>query len=121
MSINRRPKNAGRESSFASKWLIGFGLLAVVLLATCLWNSKSYPEATSPDVLKLIRALYTACSSRSEERLTRVEQALSTTESKGHLTEAELDAFTSIVDVARSGAWDEAAAQSYQFAQDQVR
>jgi hypothetical protein len=121
MISNRRSKNADREPSVASKWVIGTGLLVVVLLAAWLWNSKSYPEATSADGLKLIRALYSACSSRSEERLTRVDRLLVTTEAKGNLAEPELAAFRSIIELARTGAWDEATAQSYQFAQDQVR
>ena len=102
-------------------WLMAAGCLAAVLLVAWWWTSKSYPETTSSEGLKLIRALYTACSSRNEERLARVERELTELENRGALSEAERAAFGSIIEQAHTGDWKAAIDESYQFAEDQVR
>jgi hypothetical protein len=119
-SPGRAPRAKSQEHGL-SVWLLGLGVLALLVLAFWLWNRKTYPEATSPDGLMLIRAVYTACSSRNEERLSRVEQRLATAHADGQLTSDERAAFDAIIHQARSGDWQGATRESYAFAEDQVR
>ena len=121
MATNRRSRQARLDRFKASTWIMGASAVVVLLLLVWLWNSKNYPEATSADGLHLIKALYTACSSQSEERLAKVEKEVLTIDRKGMLTQAEREAFESILYNARAGEWHKATAASYQFAQDQVR
>jgi hypothetical protein len=80
-----------------------------------------HPEVSSAESLTLLRALYTACSSKNPERLEKVEQEVNRTQSAGKLTDEELESFQAIIAQAREGAWDEAARESYRFAEAQVR
>lgn len=121
MSTNKPRRHLPGESPALTLWKVGGGVLAAAVFIVWLWNGKAYPETTSPEGLKLIRALYTACSSRSERRLSQVERSLLAIDSAGKLTAAERAAFESIIEHARTGNWEQASADSYQFAQDQVR
>lgn len=80
-----------------------------------------HPEVTSAENLTLLRALYTACSSQNLERLDKVEKEINRTRSAGLLTDEELASFEAIIAEARGGEWDEAARESYRFAEAQVR
>lgn len=122
MSSKRRTANSHESKSAA---IIGIGTVVAVLLivALLLWwrSSPAYPEVSSPESLQLMRALYTACSSQNSTRLSEVERKVSEAE-KGHLlVDAERNAFTSIIALARQGDWQSAAARSYRFAKDQIR
>jgi hypothetical protein len=101
--------------------MLGLSVVVITLLIAWMWSGKSYPEASSSEGLQLIKALYTACSSKSDERLARVEERLAAIGSQGKLTEEERIAFSSIISDARTGNWGRAATDCYQFAQDQVR
>jgi hypothetical protein len=98
-------------------------LLTVLVagLAVVWWpGCRKYPEVTSPRSLTLMRALYTACSSRSPERLAKVERGVA--ESGGEtMTDRERAAFRSIIEQARGGDWEGAERAAFRFAQDQVR
>lgn len=117
----KRKGNAAESGPTISHWAMGGACLVAVAVAAWSWFGKSYPETTSADGLKLIRALYTACSSRNEARLSRVEKEVAKLDTQGKLSEAERAAFGSIIEQAQTGDWETAIDQSYQFAQDQVR
>ena len=121
MTSSRR-KPGSSESRGAVVWWMGFaGLLVAVALVVWLRSGREYPEVSHPEGMHLMRALYTACSSQSAERLTLVEQKVAAAADEGVLTEAELAAFREIIARAQSDDWEDAAAKSYQFARDQVR
>jgi hypothetical protein len=67
-----------------------------------------------------MRALYTACSSKSETRLVKVEQSVAAAVQKLQVTDKERTAFENIISVAKNGDWKQAARDSYQFAQAQL-
>jgi hypothetical protein len=99
-------------------------LLAVLVagLALVWWpGCRKYPEVTSPRSLTLMRALYTACSSRSPERLAKVERGVEDAAGGGAMTDSERAAFRSIIEQARGGDWEGAERAAFRFAQDQVR
>ncbi|HMP61361.1 MAG TPA: hypothetical protein PKD86_18630, partial [Gemmatales bacterium] len=91
---------------------------ALVLLVV---GCKRYPEVQSPEGLRLIKALYTACSSQSKERLAKVARAVSQAREQGKVSAAEADALDAIITQAEAGDWRGAADASWAFAQDQVR
>lgn len=98
--------------------------ICVLLTLTAMWfwlSGRTYPEVSSPESLRLIKALYTACSSQSQQRLTSVEQEVIKTHSAGKLGDGERDAFARIIQQAQIGDWSRATSESYRFAQDQVR
>jgi hypothetical protein len=122
MSSNGRKHGASGESQGAAVWWAGFaGVLIVVALVVWLRSGREFPEVSHPEGLHLMRALYTACSSQSEERLSVVERKVTEAAEQGVLTEPELAAFREIIARGQSADWEHAAAKSYQFARDQVR
>jgi hypothetical protein len=109
------------EAGSRKRSLALLGVLGVLLAAVWWPGCKRYPEVSSREGLELMRALYTACSSRSEERLAKVERALEESERTGKVTPKEAKAFRSVIATARQGDWDSAASESFRFARDQVR
>ncbi len=102
-------------------WKTITALLIVLIAAYFFFARREYPEATSTESMQLIKALYTACSSRNADRLASVDKQLATIRSEGKLQDREFDAFKSIIAQAEQGDWKKAADACYQFAQDQVR
>jgi hypothetical protein len=104
-------------------WMIASAIAVLSIVAGCVWwaNRPSYPEVSSSQSLMLMRALYTACSSQNLERLERVDRAVTEASESGEMTPPERDSFVVIITQARDGRWDEAARESYQFAESQVR
>lgn len=92
-------------------------LLMIIFAAGC---SRS-PKVTSPVGLELIKALYTACSSKNMERLAKVTSALETAKEKGEVSEAEFVEFSRIIELAKSGQWTTAADASWAFAKAQTK
>lgn len=120
--MNKKSRGRGANGAPISvRRVAGGACLVAIVVAAWWWMGESYPETTSAEGLKLIRALYTACSSRNEGRLARVEQAVSELEAKGKLSGAERDAFSSIIRHGQTGNWEKAIDYSYRLAQDQVR
>lgn len=99
------------------RWLLAATACLLAGLAGC----TRYPRATSKESMVLIKALYTACSSRDVRRLDRVEKAIRKEADEGKLTPEEAAAFQRIVEQARAGEWEDAASASYAFATAQVR
>lgn len=102
--------------------LASLGLVALLLL--WLWfrpGCRSFPPPSSPEALKLVQQLYTACNTRSPERLAQVEQQLDELLREGKISREEHRAASRIIDQANAGNWDAAAQRSLRFAQDQVR
>jgi hypothetical protein len=121
MSTKRKQVRARGDGSNIGPWVLGTAALFATVCLVWFWNSKSFPEVSSGESLRLIKALYTACSSKSDKRLAQVEKELTAIETQGKLTEAERDAFDLIITHARAGDWLEATSASYAFAADQIR
>lgn len=98
--------------------LSGWGLLLFLMLAA---GCQRYPGVTSKDGLVLIKALYTACSSQSPQRLAKVEAAAAKALAEGRISAQEHEKLAEIIAKARGGNWDAAADASWAFAQAQVR
>lgn len=99
---------------------IGLGLFFALAVAIWWLASTTYPKTSTPESLQLMRALYTACSSKNETRLAKVEQSLAEAFRTQQVTDNERIAFESIIDVAKKGDWKQAAQDSYRFAADQL-
>lgn len=109
------------ESSTSFYWWGGIGVLLMAAILGWWRSGEEYPAVSSPESLHLMRALYTACSSRNDARLATVEENVGGAMARGLLDEAEYQAFEKIIALARSGDWPSATSESYRFAQDQVR
>lgn len=97
-------------------WCGLIGSMALVLLCGC---GPSYPRVHSQESLQLLLALRTACSTQNAERLHKVETALEMARREGKVTEAEAEALSRIIEMARQGNWHQAerACRSFQKAQ----
>jgi hypothetical protein len=100
-------------------------LLALFVLggiAVYLWMPRLtyYPKVTHPEADKLMRQLYTACSSKDEQRLTAAEERFQKLIDAETISAAERGAFEKIFKMARAGSWEKAASDCLRFAQDQV-
>ncbi len=78
---------------------------------------RKYPVAKSPESMRLIKLLYSACSAQDDARLTQVEQEVE----KAEINDAEKKAFGSITATARRGEWEKARQEAMKFAEDQVK
>ena len=116
-------KRSAKSSDWTSTFVFaGISLLLVAVAIVVWWRSgREYPEVSSAKSLYLMRALYTACSSKNADRLSAVERGVESAKEEGSMSEAEYLAFVSIFARARDGAWNSAATESYRFARDQVR
>lgn len=92
-------------------------LMLVLLLAGC----REHPQVTSRESLDFIKQVYTACNTRSAERLSACNRKLDELVAQGQLSEAEQNSFRGILSSAQAGDWDAAQRSSLQFARDQVR
>ena len=103
-------------------WLLAILVLLAFVSAYLWWPSwKTFPEVSSRESLQLLKQLYTACNTRSPERLQQVEIDLKKLIQQGKVGDAEQKAYLRLVALAQSGQWEEAARASLRFAQDQVR
>lgn len=98
------------------RWLAG-----AVLGLACLSGCREHPQVTSRESLDFIKQVYTACNTRSADRLTACRSKLDTMVAEGQLSEAEQNSFREILSTAESGDWESAQKSSLQFARDQVR
>lgn len=91
------------------------GSLAMVVVSGC---------ARSPvvefDNLPLVASLRTACSSRNEQWLAGVEQAVAKRHSSGQMSQAEKAQFDKLIAQARGGDWQGADKQCYYFEKAQL-
>jgi hypothetical protein len=91
--------------------------VGVILVTGC----QKYSEVSSPEGLAIVRALYTACSSRNGERLTTVERRIHAALRDGDISRSDVEDFVAIIRQAEQGNWERAIRNSYRYAQDQVR
>jgi hypothetical protein len=92
----------------------GAGLVigGIVLLA---YFNRPPQMGTSEEVFTTVDALYTAVRSRDEKRLGECERRLHGYRDAGKLPPAAASALDAIISRARSGAWEPAARQLYDF------
>jgi len=101
--------------------LIGLaGILLVPLLVIWWPGCRQYPPVSTRESLALMKLLYSACNTRDEVRLARVEQGVDKLTREGRIGPAEQKSFTSIIDMGKAGDWEKAEKAAYKFAQDQV-
>ncbi|HEY1065703.1 MAG TPA: hypothetical protein VGE52_06330, partial [Pirellulales bacterium] len=86
-------------------------MLAAALATGC----SRYPRVTDGEGIRFIGALRTACSSKSLGRLDKAASAIQAARAAGGITDAELAAFTSIIETARKGQWKEVEMAAYHF------
>jgi hypothetical protein len=91
--------------------------VALVGLAGC----ARYPEVNSPEGLRLIAQLRTACSTANADRLAKAEERLERGRQEGTITEGEYAAFQRIVGLAREGQWQRAERACVAFQKAQLR
>ncbi|VTR98137.1 hypothetical protein [Tuwongella immobilis] len=117
---NRNHSNS--ESSSPISWKQGSFLALGLVGVLAIWwpGCREYPPVSHPDGIRLIQQLYSACNSRDATRLARAEATLTQAIAKGHVTVTERKSFEAILQQAKAGQWDAAAAASLKFAQDQV-
>ena len=96
-------------------YLLGGLLLLVVSIFLYRYLSRPPQMGSSDEVFGTVDALYTAVRSRDEKRLGHCEQRLHAYRDRGQLPKQAATALDSIIDHARSGAWEKAAEQLYQF------
>lgn len=99
---------------------VGLPLAALLLLLT-LSGCRRYPEVSSPEALKYIAALRTACSTQSGPRLEKVARVVDQAASGGKVTPREAEAFRRIIDRARQGQWQDAEWECLAFQKAQLR
>ncbi len=119
-STNMVPPGMKARMSRRGEWRRRVFLLAVCgafLLAGC----HSYPEVTSPEALAFLKQLYTACNTRSLERLEACEQELAELVAQQQVSAEEEAAFAGIIEQARAGDWQRAQDAALRFADDQIR
>jgi hypothetical protein len=109
----------GRER-LALLILGGAGLVVggIILLA---YLNRPPQMGTSEEVFTTVDALYTAVRSRDEKRLGECEQRLHGYRDAGKLPAAAASSLDAIIQRARSGAWEGAARQLYDFMYAQRR
>ncbi len=92
-------------------------LIALVLIGGC----RSYPEVTTAESQEFIKQVYTACNTRSIERIDKCSERLRELTSDQKVSEVEAAAFERIISLARTNDWAAAQEQALTFAQRQVR
>ncbi len=103
------------------RWLSLLALVLLIPLVLIWWpGCRQYPAVTSRDALSAMQLLYTACNTRDAGRLAQVEQRVAKLKDEGKLSKAESRSFESILTLAKDGAWSDAEAAAFRFAQDQV-
>jgi hypothetical protein len=70
---------------------------------------------TSDEVFKTVDALYTAVRSHDEKRMGECQQKLKSLRDANHLPAAAADSLDAMIGKAKSGDWDHAARQLYDF------
>lgn len=102
-------------------WLLG-GLFVLSTLVLLVWwpSFRSYPAATSPQSMYLMKLLYTACNLEDEQRLAKVEREVQQAANQNQMSSAEQQAFERIVGLAQAGNWNDAQQAALKFSQDQV-
>lgn len=103
------------------RWLLGVVVLLAVPLVIIWWpGCREYPPASSPEALEVMKLVYTACNTRSEQRLTEAEKKASQLAQEGKLSAQEQALIGEWITKARAGGWDEVADAAFRYFEDQV-
>jgi hypothetical protein len=96
--------------------LAACSLLALALAGWWIWNRLPPPQiGEDEDVFKTVDALFTAVTSRDEDRLADCEERLHASREEGRLADSPAHYLDGVIDQARAGQWDRAARQLYAF------
>lgn len=88
-----------------------------ILAAGC----RPFPKVTSPESLKFLKQVYTACNTQNPARLGACQKRLEELVQTAMVTAAEQRAFQGIIHQAERGDWSAAKKAALRFAQDQIR
>ncbi|MFT3920992.1 MAG: hypothetical protein QM778_00515 [Myxococcales bacterium] len=92
------------------------GLLLVVITGRVWYGFGKQPQLSSNnEVFKTVDGLFTAVTARDEQKLMACEQRLMKYESAGDLPSAASKRLKRVIATARSGQWESAARQLYDF------
>ncbi|HEX3148066.1 MAG TPA: hypothetical protein VHR66_08270 [Gemmataceae bacterium] len=98
-----------------------FALAAVGLIATAFTGCGKPPQiGTDEHAHKTVDALFTAITARNTERLNRVETQLIALQTSGQLPKEVMKELAKFIARARSGKWEPAAEQLYDFIRGQT-
>jgi len=104
---------------------IGLAILGVLIVAATarVWLAYRSPPQLPADseVYKSVDALFTAVTSRDEERLAACEQRLKNYHSRALLPDRAWRQLSGVITTARAGHWNTAAHRLYDFIQGQRR
>jgi hypothetical protein len=109
--------------SYARRPFVSFAAIAGIgVVVLVVFVSRMTPQiGTDEEVFKTVDALFTAITSHDSKRLEECEQRLKTYRQSGTLPIASSDLLASIIEQARSGAWDSSARRLYDFMRSQRR
>ena len=109
--------NQGRIGLVAGISAVAVGVVVVFWL-----RSGGYGEV-SPQTYQFSKALYSACQSKSEERLNRIEALLDEADESDEtrLPPRERKWIEAIIRRARNGNWESATKQAHRMMSDQVK
>lgn len=100
--------------------VLAAGLLALVAaVAIVLWLNQGYGEV-SPQTYQYSKALYSACLSKNEAHLEKIQEMLQSTQAQA-MPDAERKWIEAIAAQAAQGQWDSAAKQAKRMMTDQVK
>jgi len=109
----------------SSRDKIGLVVLGVLVLAgagrLCLTFRAQPQLPPSEEVFKSVDALFTAVTSRDEQRLLACERRLNAFKEEGLIPAASSKRLESVIAMARAAEWESAARRLYDFMQGQRR
>ena len=91
--------------------------IVIALVVSIWWLNRGYGEV-SRQTYEISMALYSACQSKSEDRLSKIEQLL---DEAGEIPENERRWVEAIISRARDDNWESAANNARQMMEDQVK
>ncbi len=103
-------------------WLNSIFLVVLTGAAIYVWSPRwpSFPVITHPEADRLLRQLYTACSSRDMEKLSAARERFEILKNNNIVTVTEQSAFEKIFKWAERQFWNIAARDCLRFAEDQI-
>jgi hypothetical protein len=104
---------------------IGLAILGVLVVASAarVWLGYRAPPQlpASDEVYKSVDALFTAVTSRDEQRLAACEERLKNYHNRALLPDRAWQRLSGVITTAKNGQWDTAAHRLYDFIQGQRR
>lgn len=102
------------------KLLIGLSLLLVLAGGLAWFLNRGYGKVSQRGA-EVAMSLMSICNRQDVERLATIERLMSESTEAGTLSTREVRWFRNIIDDARSGRWERAAASTRRLMDDQVR